>query len=71
MEDILDTLFSSKTRVKLLTHFFTKPDDEFFVRELTRMLGEQINSIRRELEKLEKIGLLVSRVEKRKKYYRV
>lgn len=68
---MLGKLFSSKTRVKLLTHFLTNPDEEFFVRQLTRDMHEQINSVRRELQNLESIGLLTSREERRKRYYRV
>lgn len=66
---MLKALFSSKTRIKLLTAFLLNPDEEYFIRELTRKLDEQINSIRRELDNLKKIGLLRSRVKNRKKYY--
>lgn len=66
---MLKELFSSNTRVKLLTTFLSSPDEEFFIRELTRKLNEQINSIRRELNNLKKIGLLKSRSKNRKKYY--
>lgn len=68
---MLKQLFSSNTRVKLLKCFLLNPDEEFFIRELTRKLDEQINSIRRELDNLKKIGLLKSRVRNRKKYYAV
>jgi DNA-binding transcriptional regulator GbsR (MarR family) len=68
---MLKELFSSNTRVKLLTTFLSSPDEEFFIRELTRKLSEQINSIRRELNNLKKIGLLKSRSKNRKKYYYV
>lgn len=68
---MLKALFSSKTRIKLLTTFLLNPDEEYFIRELTRKLDEQINSIRRELDNLKKIGLLKSRVRNRKKYYYV
>ena len=64
---MLKELFSSNTRVKLLTVFLTSPGEEFFIRELTRKLGEQINSIRRELNNLKKVGLLKSRSKFRKK----
>lgn len=66
---MLKELFSSNTRVKLLTIFFSNPDDEYFIRELTRKLDEQINSIRRELNNMKKIGLLKSRSKFRKKYF--
>lgn len=64
-------MFGSGARVKLFQQFLLNPDDEFFIRELTRVLDEQINSLRRELENLEKIGMLKSTERNRKKYYRV
>jgi hypothetical protein len=68
---MLKELFSSNTRVKLLTVFLTSPGEEFFIRELTRKLNEQINSIRRELNNLKKVGLLKSRSKFRKKYFSI
>jgi len=68
---ILKALFSSQTRVKLLSTFLLHPDEEYFIRELTRLLHEQINSIRRELENLRRIGLVRARHRNRKKYYHV
>lgn len=68
---ILKALFSSQTRVKLLSTFLLHPDEEYFIRELTRLLGEQINSIRRELENLRRIGLVKARHKNRKKYYKI
>jgi predicted transcriptional regulator len=68
---VLKALFSSQTRVKLLSTFLLHPESEFFIRELTRLLGEQINSIRRELENLRRIGLVKARHRNRKKYYHV
>ena len=58
-------------RIKLLTLFLVNPEKEYFVRELTRILDEQINSVRRELDNLKKIGLLKSRSKARRKYYSV
>ena len=68
---VLKALFSSQTRVKLLSTFLLHPEEEYFIRELTRLLNEQINSIRRELENLRRIGLVKARHRNRKKYYRV
>jgi hypothetical protein len=68
---MLKKLFTSNTRVKLLTLFLLDPEQEYFIRELTRKLDEQINSIRRELDNLKKLGLLKSRTKDRKKYYMV
>jgi hypothetical protein len=68
---MLEQLFSSKTRVKLLSLFLSNPDTAFYVRELTRKLNERINSIRRELANLEDIGLLARHEEDRKVYYQI
>ena len=68
---MLKRLFTSQARVKLLTIFLLNPEKEYFIRELTRKLDEQINSVRRELDNLKKIGLLRSRMKNRKKYYLV
>ncbi len=68
---ILKALFSSQTRVKLLSTFLLHPEEEYFIRELTRLLNEQINSIRRELENLRRVGLVKARHKNRKKYYRI
>jgi len=66
----LKALFSSQTRVKLLSVFLLHPEEEYFIRQLTRLLNEQINSIRRELENLRRIGLVRARNKNRKKFYK-
>ncbi len=68
---MLDHLFGSKTRVKLLHLFLSNPESRFFVRELTRKLHQRINSVRRELDNLASIGLLQASSEHNKKYYQV
>lgn len=50
----LRDLFISKTRVKLFQVFLSNPKKIFYVRELVRLTGEQINAVRRELERMEK-----------------
>lgn len=66
---MLKRLFTSGARIKLLETFLLNPDGEFFIRELTRKLNEQINSIRRELTNLKSLGILKSRFKNRKKFY--
>ncbi len=55
---MLEHLFGSKTRVKLLRTFFQQPAQPFFVRELTRLIDTQINAVRREIDLLLSIGLI-------------
>lgn len=66
---MLEKLFSSKLRVDLLSLFFGRPDEEFYVREIEKILKEDVGNISRELKNLEGIGLLVSRKKGNLKYY--
>lgn len=58
---MLEALIPSKARVKLLTLFLLNPESEFYIREIVRMTGENINGVRRELANLESFGLLIGR----------
>ena len=55
---MLENIFGSRTRVKLLKLFLNHPEEKFFVRELSRAIEEKINSVRGELENLERVGLI-------------
>ena len=68
---MVEQLFGSKTRVKLLQLFYSNPNRSFFVREITRKIDEQINSVRRELSNLLSIGIIVSENTDNKLYYEV
>ncbi|MFA5076410.1 MAG: hypothetical protein WC480_03270 [Patescibacteria group bacterium] len=57
---MLEHLFGSKTRVKLLRLFLNHPDTAYYTRELTRFLDSQINAIRRELANLESMEIIFS-----------
>lgn len=64
-----EKLFGSKTRAKLLKLFFENPEKSFYVREMTRVIDEQINSVRRELLNLENIGIIKNETFDNKIYY--
>src|SRR6266550_1838167 len=68
---MVEQLFGSKTRVKLLQLFFTNPNRSFYVREITRKIDEQINSVRRELANLLSIGIIHSDANNNRLYYEV
>lgn len=65
----LEKLFGSKTRAKLLALFFENPDKSYYVREITRVIEEQINSVRRELTNLNALGLVKIENYENKVYY--
>lgn len=54
----LEQLFGSKTRTQLLALFLSNEDKPFFIREITRILDSQINSVRRELLNLMEVGII-------------
>lgn len=64
-----EKLFGSKTRAKLLKLFFENPAKSFYVREMTRVIDEQINSVRRELLNLESVGVIKNETFDNKVYY--
>jgi len=68
---MIEQLFGSKTRVKLLRLFYSNPNRSFYVREITRKIDEQINSVRRELGNLLSIGIISSDDAKNRLYYEV
>lgn len=65
----LEKLFGSKTRTKLLALFFSDMERSYYVREITRVIGEQINSVRRELLNLDSIGIIKNETYDNKVYY--
>lgn len=65
----LEKMFGSKTRAKLLQLFFEHPEKSFYVREITRVIEEQINSVRRELLNLDSIGIIKNETYDNKVYY--
>jgi len=55
---MLQALFSSKTRIRLLKLFLTNPTKRYYLREVSKILGEPLTPIRREILNLKAVGLL-------------
>lgn len=62
---MLNQLFGSNARVKILHIFLANPEERYYIRQLSRDLGLQVNSVRRELQNLEKMGLLITKQRER------
>ena len=62
-------LFNTKLRKKLLTYSFTHPDEQFYVRELSVLIGEDPGNLSRELRKLAEEGLYISVIKGKEKFY--
>lgn len=69
VETSLSAIFTSKTRVKLINILFSSPKEIYYVRQLVRLTGEEINSVRRELQNLTKINLVLPEVRGNRLYY--
>ena len=69
--EMLAPLITSKTRLKLLTRFFLNQSVDGYLQGLSKELDENTNSIRLELNRLEKAGLLASKTKGRRKLYSV
>ena len=55
---MLERLFTSRVRVRLLTLFITHPAEAFYIRQISRITGETYNNVRLELQNLSELGLI-------------
>lgn len=68
---MLEELFVSRVRVKILQLFLGNPQDSLFhVREIVRRVDEEINAVRRELSRMEKFGMVISEWRANRRLYR-
>jgi hypothetical protein len=67
---MLETLISSKTRVKLLLKFFLNSNTESYLRGLESEFGDSSNAIRIEINRLEQAGMLTTETSGNKKMYK-
>lgn len=69
VQNSLKHLFVSQTRLKLINILFYSPQEIFYVRQLVRLVEEEINSVRRELANLLKAGVINSEWRGNRLYY--
>lgn len=67
--DQLQDFMISRVRVKIMELFFRQPNEMFFVREITRQTHEEINAVRRELDRMVTSGMLKSEERGNRIYY--
>lgn len=67
----MKALFTSETRIKVLSHFFLHPDESFYVRQLERLLKKPVGQLSPELSNLESIQLLTSYQEGNQRRYSI
>lgn len=62
-------LFTSNTRLKLISLLFSNPSELYYVRQLVRLADEEINSVRRELANLKSSTIVLSENRSNRLYY--
>lgn len=67
---MIESLITSKTRIKLLLKFFLNSQTKSYLRNLEAEFGESTNAIRVELNRFEEAGLLQTEVSGKKKFYK-
>jgi predicted nucleotidyltransferase len=70
-ELLLEKLFSSRVRIRLLTIFILHPDEQHHIRALETEVDAQYSAVWKELKNLELIGLLESELSAGRKLYRL
>ena len=68
---MIEHLFGSRTRLKLLTLFFHQAGESFYVRQLSRLTGEHMNSVRRELSNLKTLDIVHETIDHHKNFYKI
>ncbi len=64
-------LLISKVRVRVIKLFLTNPDDQFYVRQISRKVNSEINAVRRELGRLHRIGFLKKSARGNRLFYSI
>ncbi|MFH1634433.1 MAG: nucleotidyltransferase domain-containing protein [Chloroflexota bacterium] len=68
---MLTRLFTSRVRVRLLTLFLTHPTEEFYIRQISRLTAQTYNNVRKELQNLAQLGLIIGERRANAIHYRV
>lgn len=68
---MLEKLFTSGIRADIMSLLFNNPEEKFYVREIARLINKNPSGVKRELDKLYQMGLLISEKEGNLKYFTV
>lgn len=68
---MLNKLFSSKTRVEILKLFLFNTNNSFYQRQISNLTAQSIRGVQREVDKLNRIGLIEKSIQGNRIYYKV
>ncbi|MDP2754362.1 MAG: winged helix-turn-helix domain-containing protein [Nitrospirota bacterium] len=66
---MLKSLFSSSIRADVLSLLLNSPDEQFYIREIAKLLRKNPSGVKRELDNLEKMGIVTSEKIVNLKYF--
>lgn len=69
MSEVLEVIFGSKPKARLLRFFLQNPDQEYTVDDIARKNILKKNLVRKEIRDLENIKFVIERNKRRKKHY--
>lgn len=67
---VLKDLFSSSVRADVLSVLLNSPDEKFYMREIANLIRKNPSGVKRELDRLEKMGIVISEKVANLKYFR-
>ncbi|MGE5894844.1 MAG: winged helix-turn-helix domain-containing protein [bacterium] len=67
---MLKKLFSSSIRADVLALLLNSPEEKFYVREIAKLLRKNPSGVKRELDNLEKMGIVIAERVANLKYFR-
>jgi DNA-binding transcriptional ArsR family regulator len=68
---MLEKLFTSGIRADIMSLLFNSPEEKFYVREIARLVNKNPSGVKRELDKLQNMDLVISEKEGNLKYFKV
>jgi predicted transcriptional regulator with HTH domain len=67
---MLKSLFSSSIRADVLSLLLNSPDEQFYIREIAELLRKNPSGVKRELDNLEKMEIVISEKVANLKYFK-
>ncbi len=67
---VLKDLFSSSIRADVLALLLNSPDEKFYMREIANLIRKNPSGVKRELDRLEKMGIVISEKIANLKYFK-
>ena len=68
---LLEELFGSRTRTRIIGLFTSRPGERFYLREISRLARCDVRAVKQELDRLERLGLVAGEASGNRRYFQV